>query len=112
MKVDSRSFRMLRLNRFMLSSFTEICRRILIGFDVTVDEKTGVCMLIASEEDAETVGLKRANVVTFTTLQYPGFPSDILSQLSETAEHPIQTARRGTVRFSYPLLMFCSFRQL
>ena len=27
-------------------------------------------MLIASEEDADTVGLKRANVVTFTTLQY------------------------------------------
>ena len=42
----------------------------MIGFDVAVDEKTGVCMLIASEEDAETVGLKRANVVTFTTLQY------------------------------------------
>jgi len=42
----------------------------MIGFDVIVDEKTGVCMLIASEEDADTVGLKRANVVTFTTLQY------------------------------------------
>lgn len=42
----------------------------MIGFDVIVDEKTGVCMLIASEEDVETVGLKRANVVTFTTLQY------------------------------------------
>ena len=42
----------------------------MIGFDVIVDEKTGVCMLIASEEDMETVGLKRANVVTFTTLQY------------------------------------------
>lgn len=42
----------------------------MIGFDVIVDEKTGVCMLIASEEDAETVGLKRANAVTFTTLQY------------------------------------------
>lgn len=42
----------------------------MIGFDVIVDEKTGVCMLIASEEDAETVGLKRANVVTFTALQY------------------------------------------
>lgn len=27
-------------------------------------------MLVASEEDEETVGLKRANVVTFTTLQY------------------------------------------
>lgn len=42
----------------------------MIGFDVIVDDKTGVCMLIASEEDADTVGLKRANVVTFTTLQY------------------------------------------
>ena len=42
----------------------------MIGFDVAVDEKRGVCMLIASEEDADTVGLKRANVVTFTTLQY------------------------------------------
>ena len=42
----------------------------MIGFDVAVDEKTGVCVLIASEEDADTVGLKRANVVTFTTLQY------------------------------------------
>ncbi len=42
----------------------------MIGFDMTVDEKTGVCMLMASEEDADTVGLKRANVVTFSTLQY------------------------------------------
>jgi len=42
----------------------------MIGFDVLVDEKSGVGMLIASEEDEETVGLKRANVITFTTLQY------------------------------------------
>ena len=42
----------------------------MIGFDVIVEEKTGVCMLVASEEDADTVGLKRANVVTFSTLQY------------------------------------------
>ncbi len=42
----------------------------MIGFDVIVDEKTGVCMLVASEEDADTVGLKRANIVTFTTIQY------------------------------------------
>lgn len=42
----------------------------MIGFDMIVDEKVGVCMLIASEEDADTVGLKRANVVSFTTLQY------------------------------------------
>ncbi len=42
----------------------------MIGFDVIVDDKTGVCMLTASEEDADMVGLKRVNVVTFTTLQY------------------------------------------
>lgn len=42
----------------------------MIGFDVLVDEKTGLAMLIAGEEDADLVGLKRANVVTFTTLQY------------------------------------------
>lgn len=42
----------------------------MIGFDLMVDDKTGVGMLTASEEDEETVGLKRANVVTFSTLQY------------------------------------------
>ena len=42
----------------------------IIGFDLLVDDKTGVAMLIASEADMETVGLKRANVVTFTNLQY------------------------------------------
>ena len=29
----------------------------MIGFDVILEEKTGVCMLIASEEDADTVCL-------------------------------------------------------
>lgn len=42
----------------------------MIGFDLLIDDKTGVCMLVASEEDADTTGLKRANVVTFTPLQY------------------------------------------
>lgn len=42
----------------------------MIGFDILVDEKTGVSMLIVSEEDEETVGLKRANAITFSTLQY------------------------------------------
>lgn len=42
----------------------------MIGFDILVDVKTGVSMLIVSEEDEETVGLKRANVITFSTLQY------------------------------------------
>ena len=42
----------------------------IIGFDLLVDDKAGVAMLIASEADMENVGLKRANVVTFTNLQY------------------------------------------
>lgn len=42
----------------------------IIGFDLLVDDKAGVAMLIASEADMEIVGLKRANVVTFTNLQY------------------------------------------
>ncbi len=42
----------------------------MIGFDILIEDKSGVCMLTASEEDEETVGLKRANVVSFTTVQY------------------------------------------
>ena len=42
----------------------------MIGFDLLVEDKAGVAMLTASEEDQETVGLKRVNVVTFTNLQY------------------------------------------
>ena len=42
----------------------------MIGFDVLVDDRSGVCMLIQSEQDDETVGLKRANVVSFTMVQY------------------------------------------
>ena len=42
----------------------------MIGFDLLVEDKAGVAMLTASEEDQETVVLKRANVVTFTNLQY------------------------------------------
>lgn len=42
----------------------------MIGLDVMIEDKSGVCMLCMSEEDEETVGLKRANVVAFTTTQY------------------------------------------
>lgn len=42
----------------------------MIGMDILLEDQSGVCMLTASEEDEETVGLKRANVVTFSTLQY------------------------------------------
>lgn len=53
------------LNRQNISEYLRI-----IGFDIITDDKTGVCMLIISEEDTETVGLKRANIVTFTNQQY------------------------------------------
>ena len=42
----------------------------MIGFDIILEDKSGVCMLVASEEDEETVGLKRAIVVSFTMVQY------------------------------------------
>lgn len=42
----------------------------MIGFDILVDEKVGVSMLTVSEEDEDTVGLKRANVITFSNIQY------------------------------------------
>lgn len=42
----------------------------MMGFDILVEEKSGVAMLIASEEDEDMVGLKRANVVSFSTFEY------------------------------------------
>ena len=42
----------------------------MIGFDVLVDKNVRIAMLKPYEADEETVGLKRANVVTFTTEQY------------------------------------------
>ena len=42
----------------------------MIGFDVLVDTNVRVAMLKPHESDEETVGLKRANVVSFTTEQY------------------------------------------
>lgn len=41
-----------------------------MGFDLHVDDKIGLAMLIANEEDENEVGLKQANVVRFSTLQY------------------------------------------
>lgn len=41
-----------------------------IGLDVLVDEKCCLAMLIVNEEDEEIVGLKRANIVSFTSVQY------------------------------------------
>ncbi|MGI6501645.1 MAG: DUF4194 domain-containing protein [Anaerostipes sp.] len=42
----------------------------MIGFDVLVDTNVRIAMLKPYEEDEEIVGLKRANVVSFTTEQY------------------------------------------
>lgn len=52
-------------NRLDISEYLK-----LIGFDIQVDDKCKLAMLIAAEDDEDTVGLKKANVITFTTLQY------------------------------------------
>ena len=42
----------------------------MIGFDVLVDTNVKIAMLKPHEADEEAVGLKQANVVSFTTEQY------------------------------------------
>ena len=42
----------------------------MIGFDVLVDTNVRIAMLKPHEADEEAVGLKRANVVSFTSEQY------------------------------------------
>lgn len=42
----------------------------MIGFEVLVDTNVKIAMLKPHEADEEAVGLKRANVVSFTTEQY------------------------------------------
>lgn len=42
----------------------------MIGFDVLVDANVRIAMLKTHEADEDAVGLKRANIVTFTTEQY------------------------------------------
>lgn len=42
----------------------------MMGFDVLVDTNVRIAMLKPYEADEEAVGLKRANVVSFTTEQY------------------------------------------
>lgn len=42
----------------------------MIGFDVLVDSNVRIAMLKSHEADEEAIGLKRANVLTFTTDQY------------------------------------------
>lgn len=52
-------------NRQDISEYLKI-----MGFDLLIENKAGVAMLIASEADEDMVGLKRANVISFSTLQY------------------------------------------
>ena len=42
----------------------------MMGFDVKLQENCGVCMLIQNESNQDSIGLKRANVITFPTVQY------------------------------------------
>lgn len=42
----------------------------MIGFDVLVDTNVKIAMLKTHEADEEVVGLKRSNILTFTTEQY------------------------------------------
>ncbi len=42
----------------------------MIGFDVAVDNRLRIAMLRVHDADEETVGLKQANVVRFSTEQY------------------------------------------
>ena len=52
-------------NRQDVSEYLRMC-----GFDVITDDRTKAAMLTVSEEDSETPGFKRANVITFNTTQY------------------------------------------
>lgn len=52
-------------NRQDISAYLQV-----IGFDLLLEDKAGVAMLVASENDEDTVGLKRANIISFTPLQY------------------------------------------
>lgn len=52
-------------NRFEISQYLQV-----IGYDILVEEKAGVAMLILSEQDEDAQGLRKANVIQFTPLQY------------------------------------------
>ena len=52
-------------NRFEISQYLQA-----IGFDLLIEEKSGVAMLIISEQDEDTDGIKRSNIIQFSTTQY------------------------------------------
>lgn len=51
-------------NHFDISAYLRV-----IGYDVIVEDKLRVAMLIQNEEDVETVGIKRSNLKFFDTKQ-------------------------------------------
>ena len=52
-------------NRFEISQYLQV-----IGYDLLVEEKAGVAMLTLSEQDEDVQGLRKANIIQFTPLQY------------------------------------------
>lgn len=52
-------------NRFEISQYLQA-----IGYDLFVEEKAGVAMLIISAQDEDTEGIRRSNVIQFTNTQY------------------------------------------
>ena len=52
-------------NRFEISQYLQA-----IGYDLIVEEKAGVAMLVISEQDEDTEGIRRSNIIQFNQLQY------------------------------------------
>ena len=52
-------------NRSEISQYLQV-----IGYDILVEEKAGVAMLTLSEQDEDVQGLRKANIIQFTPLQY------------------------------------------
>ena len=62
-----------RLYRFLArESIREEVSRYLqvIGFDLIIEEKAGVAMLTISAQDEDTEGIRRSNIIQFSTVQY------------------------------------------
>ncbi len=62
-----------KLYRFLArGSIREEVSRYLqvIGFDLVIEEKAGVAMLTISTQDEDTEGIRRSNIIQFSTVQY------------------------------------------
>lgn len=42
----------------------------VIGFDLIIEEKAGVALLTISTQDEDTEGIRRSNIIQFSTVQY------------------------------------------